>query len=117
MTLPEAVVSTALLFSWVSFATFFCVTIYQLTVAKDAHNTVKDTKPLSGSDAVPAVDIAKWLESAAKLVDSLTKAGPGLSALAAAILFLSIAAYGTQEKQAASESSPAATGQGAKSAK
>jgi hypothetical protein len=36
---------------------------------------------------------AKLAEALAKLTDSLTKAGPGLIALIASVLFLAIAAY------------------------
>ena len=59
-----------------------------VTAAKNAANARGATDPIS--------DVAKLFERLSGLVANLTKAGPGLSALAAAVFFAAIAAYSSQ---------------------
>jgi len=56
-------------------------------MAKSAAELVPDTKPTLDQ-------LSTLMEAMAKLVDSLSKAGPSLTSLIASILFLAIAAVG-----------------------
>jgi len=109
MGVGTAFVWSALALAWISFSAFLVLTYRQLTVAagaaKDAQDAAAGVAKNLANPAVPKVDgaaivdfdPAKLFENAAKLVDSLTKASPGLAALAASVLFLAIAAYGIQK--------------------
>lgn len=92
----SAITASCLILAWLSFGIFFWVTLKQIeakdTAAGVAKNAI-DVNPKAQGFA--DVDISKLLENAAKFVDSLTKAGPGLAALGASVLFLAIAGVST----------------------
>jgi hypothetical protein len=110
MSLDSATTFSALALAWASFIAFCFVTKQQREAAKDAGEKVKDAiAKTSETKGVADLDIGKLLEGAATLVDSLAKAGPSLSALAASVLFLAIAAYNVNKGAASSPAQPAAT--------
>jgi hypothetical protein len=107
-----AVTATAVVLALASFAAFLFFTAKQLNAAKEAGTAVKDTVASVGATkSLADLDIGKFLENAGKLVDSLAKAGPGLSALGASVLFLAIAAYNVNQSDVASNPKTGATDQ------
>lgn len=106
----DLVTFSALVLAWLSFIGFLIFTWKQLNANKEAAATVKSAVTnMPGTRGVGDIDIGKLLENSAKLVDSLAKAGPGLSALGASILFLAIAAYSGNKADASSNTKPAVT--------
>ena len=103
--MESAFVGSAIALAWISFAAFLVLAWMQLQAAKkaaedvqaSATQTSKTFAETQSSKSLVDFDPAKLFESAAKLVDSLTKAGPSLASLGAAVLFLAIAAYGIQK--------------------
>lgn len=94
MTTSLAVTGTCVVSAWISFCVFLCVTYQQLKSGQTAVRTLETTMAAkSRVDGLADIDISKLLENASKLVESLTKAGPGLASLGASILFVAIAAY------------------------
>jgi hypothetical protein len=91
MSLDSAVAVAALALACLAFCLFWYFAVSQLNAAKQAKASVDNA--VAKTEAVAVPDVAKLLENAAKLIDSIAKAGPGLSALGASVLFLAIAAY------------------------
>jgi hypothetical protein len=109
----DPVTGSALVLAWLSFIGFLIFTWKQLNANKEAAATVKNAVTnMPASRGVGDIDIGKLLENSAKLVDSLAKAGPGLSALGASILFLAIAAYSGNKTDASAKPAPTETKQG-----
>lgn len=84
------VIVLAEVFSIISFIVYLWTTYETQRLAK-AQAVPKLGEALGGSTE----EVAKVIEASAKLVDSLTKAGPALLSLLASIVFLAIAAWKT----------------------
>ena len=98
MSMDSAVTVAALALACLSFCLFWYFALSQLSVAKEAKASVDNA--FAKTEAVAIPDITKLLENAAKLIDSIAKAGPGLSALGASVLFLAISAYSVSKPEA-----------------
>ena len=62
----------------------------------DAHQAVQKAAGLMDAAPAPTLnDLSRLIEALGKLTDSLSKAGPSLTSLIAAVLFLAIAATST----------------------
>ena len=85
----QAVAIYCLLASGACLASFFIIAYYDSKKAAVASIEAKSRAQPSDS----ADSLARLTEATGKLVEALTKAGPSLSALAAAILFAMISAY------------------------
>lgn len=113
MSLDSAITASCLILAWLSFAIFAYATLKQLKAKETATEVAKtaiNAQPKTEGFAIG--DISKILENAAKFIDSLTKAGPGLAALVASILFLTIANFGVSAigKTVAAQEKSTATG-------
>lgn len=88
--LVELIAATGLLLSIASFIVFVVLTSAQYAASKSAAKMVPSD---AAAKNLAGVDPAKVLEAAAKLLEAFAKAGPGLSALVASVLFLGVAGY------------------------
>jgi hypothetical protein len=84
--------------TWIAVGMSVLSFLIYLVDAWSRYTAVKEGKAQLGQAKLSAApetlgNMAKLAEALAKLTDSLTKAGPGLIALIASILFLMIAAY------------------------
>jgi hypothetical protein len=107
MSFDSAVCLSALALAWLSFFAFLFFTAKQLHARK--HANAKMNSAHAGTPAAKSVvdrHLGRLLESAARLIDTLASAGPGLPALGASVLFFSIALYSVNRAEVSSSPRP-----------